>query len=84
MIKHWRLFDDITEEQVKQLQKAGIFVRIEDDVTYLDFPIAGKLPFKRGEDVYISTLNENQETILHILFPETVKLIGYNNDYEHK
>jgi hypothetical protein len=79
MIKHWRLFDSITTEQLKQLRTAGIFVKIEDDVSYLDFPLAGKVPFVKSQDVYISTLNENQETILYIMFPDTLKFMGYTD-----
>ena len=84
MIKHWRLFDSITAQQLKQLDTAGIYVRIEDDTSELDFPIVGKVQFVKSQDIYISTVKESQETLLHLMFPDTVKLIGYNNDYEHR
>lgn len=79
MIKHWRLFDTITQEQIKQLRTAKIFVRIEDDVSYLDFPLQGRVPFVKSQDVYISTLNEKQETLLHIMFPDNLKFMGYSD-----
>lgn len=84
MIKHWRLFDSITTQQLKQLDTAGIYVRIEDDVSELEFPLAGKVQLVKGQDIYISTVKESQETLLHLMFPGTVKLIGYNNDYKHR
>ena len=84
MIKHWRLFDSITAQQLKQLDSAGIYVRIEDDTSELDFPIYGKVQFVKSQDIYISTVKESQETLLHLMFSDTVKLIGYNNDYEHR
>ena len=84
MIKHWRLFDSITAQQLKQLDTAGIYVRIEDDTSELDFPIVGKVQFVKSQDIYISTVKESQETLLHLMFPNTVKLMGYNNDYEHR
>ena len=84
MIKHWRLFDSITAQQLKQLDTAGIYVRIEDDTSELDFPIVGKVQIVKSQDIYISTTKESQETMLHLMFPNTVKLIGYNNDYEHR
>lgn len=79
MIKHWRLFDTITQEQIKQLRTAKIFVRIEDDVSYLDFPITGRLPFVKSQDIYITTVDEKQETILYTMFPDTLKFMGYND-----
>ena len=84
MIKHWRLFDSITAEQIRQLRTAGIYVRIEDDVSELEFPLAGKVQFVKSSDIYISTTSEKQETLLHILFVDKVQLIGYNNDYEYR
>jgi hypothetical protein len=79
MIKHWRLFDSITAEQIRQLRTAGIYVKIEDDVSYLDFPLQGRVPFVKSQDVYISTLNEKQETLLHIMFVDTLKFMGYTD-----
>jgi hypothetical protein len=79
MIKHWRLFDTISMEQINQLRTAKIFVRIEDDVSYLDFPIYGRLPIVRGQDIYISTVDEKQETILYTMFPDSLKFMGYND-----
>ena len=84
MIKHWRLFDSITTEQIKQLDTAGICVKIENDVSELEFPLAGKVQFIKSSDVYISTATEKQETLLYLMFPDTVKLIGYDNDYSHR
>jgi hypothetical protein len=85
MIKHWRLFDDITEEQIKQLQDSDIFVRVETDVDYFDVVTAGIKNYStiKRQDVFIGTTVESQETILHLLFPGKVKLIGYDYDYEH-
>lgn len=84
MIKHWRLFDSITLQQAMQLDTAGIYVRIEDDVSEMDFPIHGRVQFVKGQDIYISTTQESQETLLYLMFPNTIKLIGYNNDYTHR
>jgi hypothetical protein len=84
MIKHWRLFDTITAEQIKQLDTAGIYVRIEDDVSDFEFPFAGKVQFVKSRDIYISTATEKQETLLYLMFPDTVKLIGYDNDYSYR
>jgi hypothetical protein len=83
MIKHWRLFDTITEQQLKQLDSVGIYVKIEDDVSELDFPIYGKVPFVKSQDIYISTTKESQETLLHLMFADTVRPIGYENDREY-
>lgn len=84
MIKNWRLFDSITAQQAKQLDTAGIYVRIENDTSELEFPIYGKVQFVKGQDIYISTTQESQETLLHLMFPNTIELIGYNNDYTHR
>ncbi len=81
MIKHWRLFDTITLEQIKQLDTAHICVRMEDDVSDFEFPLVGKKQFVKSRDIYISTFDENQETLLYLMFPDTIKLIGYNNDF---
>ena len=85
MIKHWRLFDDITEEQIKQLQDSDIFVRVVTDVDYFDVVTAGIKNYSiiERQDVFIGTTVESQETILHLLFPGKVKLIVYDYDYEH-
>jgi len=79
VIKHWRLFDSITAKQIRQLRTAGIYVKIEDDVSYLDFPLKGRVPFVKSQDVYISTLNEKQETLLHIMFVDNLKFMGYTD-----
>lgn len=84
LIKHWRLFDTITTQQLKQLDTAGIYVRIVDDTSELEFPIHGKVQFVKGQDIYISTVKESQETLLHLMFADTVKLIGYDNDYDYR
>jgi hypothetical protein len=77
MIKHWRLFDSITAEQIRQLRTAGIYVRIEDDVSDFEFPFAGKVQFVKSRDIYISTTDEKQETLLHIMFVDNLKFMGY-------
>lgn len=79
MIKHWRLFDSITAEQIKQLDTAGIYVRIEDDVSDFEFPFAGKVQFVKSRDIYISTTDEKQETLLHIMFVDNLKFMGYTD-----
>jgi hypothetical protein len=84
MIKHWRLFDTITAQQLKQLDTAGIYVRIEDDASELEFPMYGKVKIVKSQDIYISTTKESHETLLQLMFSDTVKLIGYNNDYTHR
>lgn len=80
IIKHWRLFDTITTEQIKQLDTARIYVRIVDNTSELEFPLAGKVHFVKSQDIYISTTDEKQETLLHLLFADKIKLVGYNND----
>jgi hypothetical protein len=84
VIKHWRLFDSITAQQLKQLDIAGIYVRIEDDASELEFPMYGKVKIVKSQDVYISTFKESQETLIHLMFPDTIELIGYNNDFTHR
>lgn len=68
MIKYWRLLDTITSEQIRQLDTAGICVKIEDDVSELEFPLAGKVQFVKSSDVYISTVNNKQEAFLFLMF----------------
>jgi hypothetical protein len=81
VIKHWRLFDSITEEQIKQLDTAGLCVRIEDDVSELEFPLAGKIQFVKSRDVYISTTNEKQESFLFLIV-NTANLKRMRTDYD--
>jgi hypothetical protein len=83
MIKHWRLFDTITAEQIKQLDTAGICVKIENDVSELEFPLAGKVQFVKSSDVYISTINEKQESFLFLMF-NTDKLDHVGTEYDDK
>lgn len=83
MIKHWRLFDDITVEQIKQLDTARICVKIEDDFSELEFPIAGKVHFVKSRDVYISTTNDKQEAFLFLMF-NTNKLKHVGTEYDSK
>lgn len=75
MIKHWRLFETITAQQIQQLHVAGIFVRIEEDVSEIEFPLAGKVQFLKGQDIYISTSKDSQDTLLRMMFPNTIKLL---------
>lgn len=86
MIKHWRLFDNITLEQIKQLDTAGIYVKVEDDVSEIEFPLAGKVHIVKGQDVYITTAKESQETLLHIMFSDRLRLteVIYSNDQEYR
>jgi hypothetical protein len=69
MIKKWRMFNSISSAQVAQLYAAGIGTKIENDVSYLDFPLKGKVPFVKSTDIWIFTTNEQQETLLALLFP---------------
>jgi hypothetical protein len=80
MIKHWRLFDSVTAEQIKQLDIARIYVKIEDDVTEFEFPLVGRKQFVKNQDVYITTTNEKQETLIQLLFPGNLLLIEAHND----
>ena len=75
MIKHWRLFDSITSQQLKQLATAGIYVRIENDVSELEFPLTSKVQFVKSQDIYISTTKKSQETLLHLMFPTQLQLL---------
>lgn len=82
MIKHWRLFDNITLEQIKQLDIADIDVKVEDDVGEIEFPLAGKVRVVKSQNVYITTTKESQETLLHIMFSNRLQLteVIYSND----
>jgi hypothetical protein len=80
MIKHWRLFGTVTLEQIKQLDIARIYVKIEDDVTEFEFPLVGRKQFVKNQDVYITTTNEKQETLIQLLFPGNLLLIEAHND----
>ena len=83
MIKHWRLFDDITDTQIRQLDTAGISVKIEDDVSEIDFPIHGKVHVVKSRDVYISTTNDKQEAFLFLMF-DTNKIQHVGTEYDRE
>lgn len=84
MIKHWRLFDSITDTQISQLQSAGICVNIENDTSEIDFPIHGKVQIVKCQDVWISTANDKQETLLFLVFdPDKLQLAGKEYDDQH-
>jgi hypothetical protein len=71
MIKQWRMFDSVTSAQLAQLHAAGIDTKIENDVSYFNFPRAGKVPFTKSTDIWFFTTNERQETLLALLFPNS-------------
>ena len=83
MIKHWRLFDSITDTQIKQLYTAGIAVRTEDDVSEFEFPTTGRKQFVISQTVYISTVNENQESFL-LLMVNSDKLQHIETEYNDR
>jgi len=84
MIKHWRLFDSITDTQIRQLDTADICVRIEDDTSEIDFPLHGKVHFVKSRDVYISTTNDKQEAFLFLMFdPNKIQQVGTEYDREY-
>lgn len=74
MIKHWRLFDDISEAQYRQLTVAGVAVSIDYDTSDFEFPTTGRIQTVKSRDVYISTINEKQETLIQLMFPGTLRL----------
>ena len=80
MIKHWRLFGTVTLEQIKQLDIARIYVKIEDNVCEIEFTLSRKVQFVKNQDVYITTTNEKQETLIQLLFPGNLLLIEAHND----
>ena len=83
MIKHWILFDDIVDSQKKQLQTAKIFYRISKDVSYFDFPLdSSRVPFVKNQEIYFTTINESQETLLRLMFVDKIKHISYKDDNE--
>lgn len=70
MIKHWQLFDSITNTQISQLQLANIEVSC---IRTLD-----------SQDVYIITENEKQEQFLFLMFDANrIQHIGTDYDGEH-
>ena len=84
MIKHWRLYDSITDTQIRQLDTAGICVRIEDDTSEIDFPLHGKVQVVKSRDVYISTTNDKQEAFLFLMFdPNKIQHVGTEYDEKH-
>lgn len=82
-IKHWRLFDVITEAQIKQLERASIIVKIEDDFSEIEFPIYGKVQVLKSQDIYLTTVDETQETMLYLMFANSIKFMGHGiiNEY---
>jgi len=84
MIKHWRLFDSITDTQISQLYAAGISVNVENDASELEFPIVGKVQFVKSYEVWISTTSEKQETFLYLMFnADNLQLVGKEYDNNH-
>ncbi len=77
IIKHWRLFDEITEAQKNQLERARIIVKIEDDFSEIEFPIYGKVQVLKSQDIYLTTVDEAQETMLYLMFANTIKFMGH-------
>lgn len=84
MIKHWRLYESITQAQLKQLDIAGSYVKIENEISEIEFTIHKGIQLVKNQDIYISTSTDLQEILLHIMFPGTVKLIGYDDNYEYR
>lgn len=80
MIKHWGLYESISNSQIKQLYTAGISVEFENDTVETEFPIHGKVQIVRNQIVHIKTVNEKQETLLYLMFSGRVRLIGCEND----
>lgn len=84
MIKHWRLFDTITDTQISQLHDAGVYVKVENDTCVIDSTIHSKVRVIKTQDLWISTATEKQETFLFLLFdPDKLQLVGKEYDYQH-
>ena len=81
MIKHWCLFDSVTSDQIKQLNTAGIEIKIEDDFSELEFPLVGKVQIVKRQDVYIITTNNKQESFLSLIV-NTANLKHMRTDYD--
>lgn len=80
MIKHWGLYESISNSQIKQLYTAGISVDFENDSTEIEFPIHGKVQIVRNQIVHIKTVSEEQETLLYLMFSDRLHLRGCEND----
>jgi len=83
MIKHWQLFDSITDTEIKQLYTAGIAVREEKDVSHINFPIRGEVAIVKSHDIHISTANEKQEVFLLLMF-DSDKLQHVETEYNDR
>jgi len=83
MIKHWRLYDSITDTEIRQLYTAGIAVRKEKDVSRMDFPIRGEVSIVKSYDIHISTANEKQESFLLLMF-NSDKLQHVETEYDNR
>jgi len=83
MIKHWRLYDSITATQIKQLYTADITVRRADDTGEIDFPMSGRVRYVKSYDIYISTVNEKQESFLFLMF-NSDKLLLVETEYDNR
>jgi hypothetical protein len=80
MIKHWVLYDSITDAQIKQLYTAGACVNIDNDFIEVKSPINSKVYFVKNHSVRIKTVSEDQETLLYLMFCNRLYLQECKND----
>lgn len=83
MIKHWRLYESISNSQIKQLYTAGISVNVDDKFTNV-YLSSGPVPIVTSQEVWISTTSEKQETFLFLMFDtDKLQLAGKEYDSNH-
>lgn len=81
MIKKWCLQDTITQEQMTQLTASGINYELEYEKSY------EIVSYRYNSQTYITsvvaniyTTSEKQETLLFLLFGNSIRLIGIENE----
>lgn len=72
MTKHWRLYESISDSQVRQLYAVGITVNIDNDFVEFDFPSYPQTRFIKAQTVNITTVSESQEVFLRLMFNNTI------------
>lgn len=84
MINHWRLFDTINKTQLKQLESARIRVKISDPQQETIYDISGNRTIRtvvQQPYIFLSTTEETQETLLHLMFPSKIQLVAHGDIY---
>lgn len=68
MQKIWRLRGAISDRQIHQLYSAGIGFDIESDIEQIDMNIRGNFQIVKSTKITLTTVDENQETLLFLMF----------------